>query len=94
MEVEDFENIEELFSEIMYLGISKLIKRGLKKEYIAFNEELSTIKGKINIYESINHQVHLKHKLICSNDKYTINNYMNQILKTTLIYLLKTRIIY
>ena len=92
MEVEDFENIEELFSEIMYLGISKLIKRGLKKEYIAFNEELSTIKGKINIYESINHQVHLKHKLICSNDKYTINNYMNQILKTTLIYLLKTEI--
>lgn len=92
MEVEDFENIEELFSEIIYLGVSKLIKQGLIKEYKVFNEELSIIKGRINIIESINHQVHLKHKLICSNDKFTINNYMNQILKTTMTYLLKTDI--
>ena len=90
MEVEDFENIGELFSEIIYLGVSKLIKQGLIKEYKVFNEELSIIKGRINTIESINHQIHLKHKLICSNDKFTINNYMNQILKTTMIYILKT----
>ena len=92
MEVEDFENIEELFSEIMYLGISKLIKQGLIKEYRVFNEELSLIKGRINVVESINSQIHLRHKLICSNDQFTINNHMNQILKTTMTYLLITDI--
>lgn len=58
--VEDFKNTSELFSEILILALNKTIKQGLFKEYIETSETTSSIKGKINITESINFQNFLK----------------------------------
>ena len=54
IETEEFENISELLSEILILGVSKQIKQGLVKDYIDITEYVSSPKGKINITESIN----------------------------------------
>ena len=89
---EDFENTPELFSEILIIAMNKQIKQGLFKEYVEINETTSSIKGKINITESINSQSFLKKQLNCTYDEFSINSSLNQIIKTTIHYLLKSDI--
>ena len=89
---EDFENTADLFSEILINAVGKQIKQGLYKDYIPFNETTSSIKGKINITESINNQSMIKKQLNCTYDEFSHNNYLNQIIKTTMQFLLKADI--
>ena len=85
---EEFENIYELYSEILILGINKQLKRGIEKTYINQEKQLSTLRGKINITDSINPLI--KHRqLLCEYDEFNINSYKNRIIKTTIINLLK-----
>ena len=53
---EQFENVAELCAVILGKGISLQLKRGLGKEYIEKTEPLSSIRGKIDISESIKTQ--------------------------------------
>ena len=86
---EDFENTLELFAEILNIGIKKQIKQGLVKDYIEENEVTSLIRGKINISNSIKDQSFLKRQLYCTYDEFSINCYLNQIIKSTLNLILK-----
>lgn len=92
VETEEFENTSELFAEILAIGVSKQIKQGLVKDYIDVNEVTSSIRGKINITESINSQSFLKRQLDCTYDEFSVNCYLNQILKSTMVLLLKSDI--
>ena len=56
-------------------------------EYIPFSDEMSSVKGKINITESIKNSI-FNRRLVCSNDEFSVNSYMNRIIKTTLVRLL------
>lgn len=86
---EEFENTADLLAAILAKGISIQIKRGLGKEYISLTEPLSTLRGKIDISGSIKGQTMLKKQLICSYDEFSTNTKFNQIIKTTVIILLK-----
>lgn len=92
IETEEFENISELLSEILILGVSKQVKQGLVKDYIDITEDLSSPKGKISINESINTLSFIKGKLNCTYDDFSLNCYLNQILKTTMNLLVKSDI--
>ena len=46
---EEFSNISELMAAILAKGISIQLKRGLGKEYILQLDELSSLRGKIDI---------------------------------------------
>lgn len=48
---------------ILAKGISIQLKRGLGKEYLSHTEELSTLRGKIDINESMKTQSMIKNKL-------------------------------
>jgi len=89
-EVEDFDNVKDLFAEILIKGISHEIKRGLGKEYILKEEQLSNPKGKFNITESIKNSAIQKKQLICEYDDFSINSYLNRIIKTTSMLLIKS----
>ena len=88
---EEFENIYELFSEILIIALNKLIKRGIEKSYLNKEDQLSTIRGKINITQSITPYIGQK-QLICNYDEFNINSYKNRIIKSTLKLLLKSDI--
>ena len=60
IEAESFDNAADLLSEILVIGVSKQIKQGLVKDYIEVTETTSSIRGKINITESINSQSFIK----------------------------------
>lgn len=92
LETEKFDNILELLSEILILGVQKQIKQGLVKDYIDVTEDISSPKGKINITESINTLSFIKGKLNCTYDEFSLNCYLNQILKSTMNLLLKSDI--
>jgi len=92
IETEQFHNVADLCAAILAKGISHQIKRGLGKEYILQTEPLSSPRGKIGISESIKDLSMIRGQLICSYDDFSVNSYMNRILKTTMLILLKAKI--
>lgn len=85
---EQFSNTSELMATILAKGISIQIKRGLGKEYLPQMEVLSSLRGKINIVESIKTQTMLKKQMVCVYDEFSINGPMNRIIKSTVNLLL------
>lgn len=85
---EQFDNVAELCAAILTKGIVVQLKRGLGKEYIPQTEALSSLRGKIDITESIKTQSLLRKQLICTYDDFTVNSYLNRILKSTMELLL------
>ena len=92
IQTEEFENAAELCSAILIKGVSAQIKRGLGKEYILQTEALSTVRGKIDISSSIKEQTIIKKQLVCSFDAFSVNSYMNRIIRTTMELLLRSNI--
>ena len=87
---ETFDNIYNLFSMILNIMLKKQIKKGIHKDYIYNKEEIKTIKGKINITDSIKNNSLIDRKVICEHDDFSENNSFNQIIKTTVFYLIKS----
>lgn len=85
---EDFDNIEDLCAAILERGIATQVKRGLHKEYLDQTEELSCVRGKFNMSETVKGNTLLKKKLVCEYDEFSTNSYLNRIIKTTLEQLL------
>ena len=92
IETEQFDNVAELCAAILSKGVSLQLKRGLGREYIERTESLSSIRGRIEISESIKTRSTLKRQLICSYDDFSENSYMNRIIKTTMEFLLHANI--
>ena len=86
---ESFDNIQDLFSVILYEGISNQLKRGLYKEYTERREKLSTIRSKIDIDETIKTNTQFQKKLICEYAELSENSYFNSVLKSTCLLLLR-----
>ena len=89
---EDFDNTAELCSAILVKGISMQLKRGLGREYLTQSEPLSTLRGRIDISESVKTQSLLKKQLVCTYDDFSVNSYMNRIIKSTMELLLHSDI--
>ena len=89
---EKFHNTAELCAAILDKGIGIQLKRGLRRDYVAKSESLSTLQGKLNISESIKTQTMLKKQMICTYDEFSINTEFNQIIKSTVLLLLKANI--
>lgn len=86
---EKFEQIQDLFAAILSKGISQQLKQGLHREYTTKNENLSLLRGKLDIHGTIRNQIQLKQLLACEFNELSVNNIFNQILKTTAMVLIK-----
>lgn len=62
------------------------------KEYIVQTEELSTLRGKIDISASVKEQTMLRKRLVCNYDEFSVNSYMNRIIRTTMETLVRSNI--
>ncbi len=92
IQTEEFHNVGELCAAILVKGFSIQLKRGLGREYISESDELSSPRGKIDITESIKTLSMQRKKLVCVYDDFSVNSYMNQIIKTTMCLLIKSKI--
>lgn len=90
IETEPFENTEDLFASIIEIGISQQLKRGLYREYEVINEDLKVLRGKLDIQNTLKNKAKNNVQLLsCEHDELSINNKLNQIIKTTILGLLK-----
>jgi len=89
---EQFHNVADLCAEILIKGVSIQLKRGLGREYIEKTESLSLLRGRIEIVESLKESTKLQNKLVCSYDDFSVNSYLNRIIKTTMVLLLRADI--
>ena len=89
IKIEEFNNTAELFAAILCKGVSNQLKRGLRREYILTTESLSMPRGKIEISESLTEISRMQQRLVCTHDEFSENAYMNRILKTVMLRLLR-----
>ena len=92
IETEQFDNVAELCAAILSRGVSIQLKRGLGREYIQETEPLSAVRGRIEITESMKTRSLLKRQLVCSYDDFSVNSYLNRIIKTTMLLLIRSDI--
>ena len=86
---EDFDNLHNLFAAILAKGIGRQLKQGLYREYMNRTETLPVVRGKIDMPGTIQNRLARKHVLTCQYDELSENNLLNQILKTTVMLLLR-----
>ena len=89
IEGENFDEIYDLFAEIMVRGISYQLKQGLYREYVGKNESLQTVRGKIDINGTISNRMRRSQQIACDYDELSENNIYNRILVTTVSILIK-----
>jgi 5-methylcytosine-specific restriction enzyme subunit McrC len=87
---EEFDHIGDLCAAILAKGIANQIKQGLGREYICQTKALSSPRGKIDISASLKQQTPMKKQLVCEFDDFSENAYINQILKTTSLLLIRS----
>ena len=90
MEIESFDEMYNLLAAMLSKGMGIQLKQGLYKEYISRQEQLSCMRGKINMSATINNVLSQKRVLTCDFDELSEDNYLNQILKTTIFVILKS----
>lgn len=88
---EKFEYIDDLFTVILAKGIATQVKRGLGKEYVYYTDELVSPRGRINISETLKMRVGKRNSVCCDLDELVENTYMNQILKSVSLLLLRSK---
>ncbi|MGN0612451.1 MAG: 5-methylcytosine-specific restriction endonuclease system specificity protein McrC [Porcipelethomonas sp.] len=87
---EEFDKIQDLFAAILDKGVAKQLKQGLYREYVTQHETMSVMRGKLDMQETIRNQIQRKQKLACEFDELSENNIFNQIIKTTMICLIRS----
>lgn len=89
VKAEEFDNIHNLFAAILAKGIGRQLKQGLYREYLNRQDDLAVVRGKIDIPGSIRNKTEDKNLLTCNYDELSENNLLNQILKTSVMMLLR-----
>ena len=86
---EDFDNLHNLFAAILAKGIGRQLKQGLYREYLNRQEDLALVRGKIDMPGTIRNRIAKKRLVACDYDELSENNLYNQILKATVMILLR-----
>ena len=81
---EQLSNTTNLLSAILDKGVTQLIKRGIRSDYVQITESMSSPKGKINIAESIKNQYTITRRLVCEHEEFVSDILLNQIIKATM----------
>lgn len=86
---EEFEDMHNLFAAILAKGIGQQLKQGLHREYLNRRENMAVMRGKIDILGTIKNKIARQQMLSCEYDDLSENNLLNQIIKTTVMILLR-----
>lgn len=90
---EEFDNMHNLFAAILAKGIGQQLKQGLYREYLNKKEDLTVMRGKIDMPGTIQNKIARKQTLTCEYDELSEDNTLNRILKTTVMLLLRNSLV-
>ena len=86
---EEFEDIHNLLAAILAKAIGQQLKQGVHREYLNRTEEMASMRGKIDWSGTMQAKLTRRRVLSCVYDDLSENNLLNQILKTTVLRLLR-----
>lgn len=89
--VDDRMELLDLFAKVLINATKLLLKRGIDKNYVDHTEEISGVKGKVNISQTLKSNLLFKQKTICTFDDFSANIITNRILVSTIYRLLRTK---
>lgn len=81
---EKFDGVYDLFAEILFRGVSSQLKQGLSRRYVEINNNLTTMRGKLDIHGTFRNMACSRNVLVCEYDEYSEDNLLNRILKSTI----------
>ena len=81
---EEFGGLVDLFAKVLNEGVSRLISRGLDRDYLAVHEDIRGIKGKFNLTTTVRRNLLSYGMTHCAFDELSYNVPQNRILKATL----------
>ena len=79
----------EIFISMFLCELEALVKRGIKSDYVALEENLNFLKGKLNINEQIKRNSIHKERFCVGYSEFLSDIKINRIIKTTLKFLYK-----
>jgi len=84
LEREAFDNIYNLLTSLLLIGVGRLIRQGFLKGYELHVEDTNTLRGRLSMKDIASGRHISKRHLTCCFDEFTDDIIMNQILRTTL----------
>lgn len=86
---EESERIHDLFAVILAKGIARQLKQGLHREYLNRIEDLTSLRGKVDMPDTLRNRLAHRQVVSCEFDELSEDNLLNQVLKTTSMILLR-----
>ncbi|MET1256387.1 5-methylcytosine-specific restriction endonuclease system specificity protein McrC [Aliikangiella maris] len=83
----DSNELADLFATVLINGVNHTLRRGLDRCYEPHEEELSSIRGRIDIAMTTRRMLAAQGRACCHFDEFTVNTMPNRIIKSTLRFL-------
>lgn len=87
---EEFANAADLLAALLCRCVATQIKRGMRREYVAQEENLASPRGRILVAETLKTQTLRRKELACDFDEFSPDAPFNRVVKSTLTLLLRT----
>jgi 5-methylcytosine-specific restriction enzyme subunit McrC len=87
---EDFESAEDLCAAILERAVGHQLKRGLGKGYVTRRDALPTVRGRVDVGESVKTLSILTGRLVCDYDEFSEDTPMNRVVKAAMRTLLRS----
>ena len=88
---DDKTQVLDLLAKVLVTATQRILKRGIDKNYIDHTEEMASIKGKIELSQTIKKKLLCKQRAICTYNDLSSNIITNQIVVSTLYRLSRTQ---
>jgi 5-methylcytosine-specific restriction enzyme subunit McrC len=89
IDADNYSNIESLFAKVLVESSNRLFKRGLAHDYVEVEHDLAGIKGRVDFNSSLKKQLFRQGRAYCRHDEFTPDILANQIIKATMIRLVR-----
>ena len=88
----NYENVEttafasalDLYAELLSIGITEQRKRGLNHAYVETADELSVLRGRLDLTNTMRPRNQTRRKLACIYEEFSVDSQLNRILKATM----------
>lgn len=83
--IEKCPSFSDLLVHVLLNATDSILKRGMAQEYIVCSDERNSVKGKVNICETLKMGRYRQGRMCCQYDELTFDILMNQIIYSTLM---------
>ena len=83
-------NIQSLLASVLLRAVSNIERRGIDRDYVEVAHELKTVRGRIQISETMTARLRDRVAIVCQFDELSVDVPHNQVLKATIRSLIAT----